>query len=142
MFHQIGENEEFTCKVKSEGGEGYYEPPEMQWIVGDGYPSYNENPYEKVIEWLIIASISYILEAILILSSELLRIHIWIYLQKGTNEWHNMFLYKPQIHDDGKRLMCKVENPEQILVSDYIDLHVVMFSTDLSSSKTKRRIFF
>ena len=50
LLHQIGENEEFICKVKSEGGEGYYEPPEMQWIVGDGYPSYNENPYEKVIQ--------------------------------------------------------------------------------------------
>ena len=52
-----------------------------------------------------------------------------------------MFLYKPQIEDDGKKLMCKVENPEQNLVSDYIDLHVVMFSTDLSSSKIKKYSF-
>ena len=62
MFHWIGENEEFRCKVKSEGGEGYYEPPEMQWIVGDGYPSYNENPYEKVSQLLSIASILHIFD--------------------------------------------------------------------------------
>ena len=31
--------------------------------------------------------------------------------------------------------MCAVENPEQNLMSDYVELHVVMFSTDFGSSK-------
>ena len=37
------------CKVRSEGGDGSsYEPPEMQWMVGGGYPFDNVNSYKKV----------------------------------------------------------------------------------------------
>ena len=37
------------CKVRSEGGDGSsYEPPEMQWMVGGGYPFDKVNSYKKV----------------------------------------------------------------------------------------------
>ena len=60
-------------------------------------------------------------------------------LQKGTEEWQNRYTYTPKIEDDGKKLMCAVENPEQNLMSDYVNLHVIMFSTDLTSSKNNIR---
>ena len=58
LFPILGEPRDFTCKVKSEGGDGRsYQPPEMQWMIGDGYPSYNENDYEKVNQTLEIHSV-------------------------------------------------------------------------------------
>ena len=58
FISNLGEPRDFTCKVKSEGGDGsFYQPPEMQWMIGDGYPSNNKNDYEKVNRNLEIKSV-------------------------------------------------------------------------------------
>ena len=137
FISNLGEPRDFTCKVKSEGGDGsFYQPPEMQWMIGDGYPSNNENDYEEVYQNLEIQSV-YVLICKTYAAPKDLIIHE--ILQKGTEEWQNRYSYTPKIEDDGKKLMCAVENPEQNLMSDYVNLHVIMFSTDLTSSKNNIR---